>query len=223
MAERRMLSKAIIESDMFSNLPLDAQMLYVRLNLAADDDGFVSNPRSVMRICGASDDCMKLLLAKKFVLSFDVGDDFIFLIKHWKMHNYIQKDRYKASAFKSLLREVYFDENKAYSLAPGIGHVPCLPAEEPSTGLYTDCIQDVSNPDTQVRLGKDSLEKDQVSIDKSSIGKGDTKGETSRTERIEQFRYRIASFREKGWDTNSMYSLALNEGITRAMIDGKDG
>ncbi|MBR0351697.1 MAG: replisome organizer [Oscillospiraceae bacterium] len=222
MAERRMLCKTIIESDMFSSLPPDAQMLYVRLNLAADDDGFVSNPRSIMRLCGASDDSMKLLLAKKYVLTFEVGDDFIFLIRHWKMHNYIQKDRYRASVFKNLLREVYYDENKAYSLAPGDGHVRCLPAEGPSDALYTDCIQDVSKPDTQDRLGKDSLEKDKDRSDKSSTEEGDRKGRAE-AERIRHFRTRADFFRRQGWDASSVYALAAREGITKGMIDGTDG
>lgn len=217
-----MLCKTIIESDMFSSLPPDAQMLYVRLNLAADDDGFVSNPRSIMRLCGASDDSMKLLLAKKYVLTFEVGDDFIFLIRHWKMHNYIQKDRYRASVFKNLLREVYYDENKAYSLAPGDGHVRCLPAEGPSDALYTDCIQDVSKPDTQDRLGKDSLEKDKDRSDKSSTEEGDRKGRAE-AERIRHFRTRADFFRRQGWDASSVYALAAREGITKGMIDGTDG
>lgn len=130
MAERRMLAKSIIESDAFSCMPLESQMLYIRLNMAADDDGFVSNPRSVMRMCGASEDSMKLLVAKKFVLTFDVGDNFIFLIKHWKIHNYIRTDRYRASTFKNLLREVYYDENKAYSMTPGEGKTPVLQAAD---------------------------------------------------------------------------------------------
>lgn len=217
-----MLCKTIIESDMFSSLPPDAQMLYVRLNLAADDDGFVSNPRSIMRLCGASDDSMKLLLAKKYVLTFEVGDDFIFLIRHWKMHNYIQKDRYRASVFKNLLREVYYDENKAYSLAPGDGHVRCLPAEGPSDALYTDCIQDVSKPDTQDRSGKDSLEKDKDRSDKSSTEEGDRKGRAE-AERIRHFRARADFFRRQGWDASSVYALAAREGITKEMIDGTDG
>ena len=157
-----MLAKTIIECDAFSNMPVEAQMLYVRLNMAADDDGFVKNPRMIMRMCGASDDSMKLLITKKFVLSFEYGDDFVFLIKHWKIHNYIQSDRYKASTFKSLLREVYLDENKAYSLTPGPGKKPCfLPMD-------TECIQDVSKTDTQVRLGKerDSVGEESLEVDK---------------------------------------------------------
>ena len=176
MADKRMLAKTIIESDPFSDMPLEAQMLYVRLNLAADDDGFISNPRLIMRSCGASDDSMKLLITKKFVLTFQRGDDFIYLIKHWKIHNTIQKDRYKASAFKEFLREVYLDENKAYSMTPGEGKRPALPsAAEPTwiqsvSTMDTDCIQSVHEPETQNRLDKIRLDK--ISLDKDSTGKG---------------------------------------------------
>lgn len=164
MPERRMLAKTIIDSDAFCNMPTDAQMLYVRLNMAADDDGFVSNPRSIMRMGGFGDDSMRLLIAKKFVLSFEYGDDFIFLIKHWKIHNYIQKDRYKASTFRSLLRDVYLDENKAYSLNPGEGKTPC--------------IQDVYKLDTQVRIGKDSVEEGKDNIFSPTMVRG-VRGETA--------------------------------------------
>ena len=169
MAIRRMLAKSIIESDMFSEMPAETQMLYVRLNLAADDDGFVSNPRQVMRMCGASEDSMKMLVNKKFVLTFNIGDNFIFLIKHWQVHNYIQKDRYKASTFKNILRDVYYDENKSYSLTPGEGKTPVLPpVSKVDTKCIQECIQDVSEMDTQVRLGKS---KDSVSIGEESIDK----------------------------------------------------
>ena len=177
MADRRMLAKTIIESDAFSCMPPETQMLYVRLNMAADDDGFVPTPRSVMRMCGASEDSMKLLITKKFVLTFEQGDNFIFLIKHWKIHNYIRNDRYKASTFRSLLREVYYDENKAYSMTPGAGKMPVLAPSERGGAVderYTNCLPDGipsdnqpgDNVDTQVRLGKS---KDRVG--KESIGK----------------------------------------------------
>jgi len=164
MAERRMFAKSIIDSDMFSNMPLEAQMLYIRLNLAADDDGFVSNPRQVMRMCGASDDCMRLLVAKKFVISFEVGDDFVFLIKHWKIHNYLRSDRYKASTFKNLLRDIYYDENKAYSQSPGDGKTPCIPqtVSEPYTDGIPTVYQAVDNRYPQERKGKDSIGKDSI-------------------------------------------------------------
>ena len=170
MAIRRMLAKSIIESDMFSEMPAETQMLYVRLNLAADDDGFVSNPRQVMRMCGASEESMKMLVNKKFVLTFNIGDNFIFLIKHWCIHNYIQKDRYKASTFRNILRDVYYDENKSYSTTPGEGKTPVLPdVSKVDTKCIQECIQPVSKMDTQDRLGKS---KDRVSIEEESIDEG---------------------------------------------------
>lgn len=166
MPERRMLAKSIIESDFFCDMPVDAQMLYIRLNMAADDDGFVASPRAIMRMHGFNDDTMKLLISKNFVLQFQKGDNFVYLIKHWKVHNYIQKDRYKRSAFQELLRDVYYDENKAYSLTPGGGHTPALP------GLDTECIHDVSKMDTQVRL---EIGKSKDSIGEVSTGEDNKK------------------------------------------------
>lgn len=234
MADRRMLAKTIIESDHFAEMPAETQMLYVRLNLAADDDGFVANPRQIMRSCGAGDDSMKMLIAKKFVLSFKYNDNFVYLIKHWKVHNYIQKDRYKASAFKELLREVYYDENKAYSMTPGREKKPVLPPDP-----YTDCIQDVSKPDAeciqdvskmdnQVRLGKS---KDRVSLEegKDRGRKEESEGKTPQFDlsdpdplkisRIKHWKKRIDFMREMGQEPGGMYDLAKIEGITADDID----
>ncbi len=245
MADKRMLARTIIESDPFMNMPAEAQMLYVHLNLAADDDGFVANPRTVMRMCGASEDSMKLLIAKKFVLSFQKGDDFIYLIKHWKIHNTIQKDRYKASNFRALLREVYLDENKAYSMTPGEGKKPALPPALDTNRIQdvstpdTDCIQPVSEPETQNRL--DKIRLNQFSVDKDSTGKGecergnppdgafpqlppvekiDLSDPTKRKERIDFFIGRLQFIEEMGYgDGKFWYSWAESEGITRGEID----
>lgn len=130
MAERRMFAKTIVLSDAFLDMPLSARCLYFTLGMLADDDGFVNSPKSIMRQVGASVDDMNLLLAKKFILAFDSG---IIVIKHWRIHNYIQKDRYKESKYVEEKASLMIDQN----------------------GAYTECIQDVSIPDTQVRLGKD--------------------------------------------------------------------
>jgi hypothetical protein len=165
MAERRMFSKAIIESDPFMDMPPEAQMLYIRLNMAADDDGFCDNPRAIMRACGASNDAMKLLIAKKFVLAFEKKDNFIVVIKHWRINNYIRKDTYRETKYKEFMKELYYDENRAYSLNPGDGHLPCLP---PVDGPYTERTRAVDEPLTQDRIGKDSTGKD--SLDQCSEG-----------------------------------------------------
>ena len=145
MAERRMFAKTIIDSDAFLDMPLSTQSLYFHLSMRADDDGFINNPKKVQRMIGASDDDLKLLIAKSFIIPFDSG---IVVIKHWKIHNYIQADRYKPTVYTEEKALLGTKNNKAYTLDTG-------------------CIQDVSIMDTQVSIGKDSIGKD-------SIGKENT-------------------------------------------------
>lgn len=112
MAERRMFAKTIIDSDAFMDMPLSAQALYFHLSMRADDDGFINNPKKIQRMIGASDDDFKLLIMKRFVITFESG---VVVIKHWKIHNYIRNDRYKPTIYreeKSLLEE---KENKVYT------------------------------------------------------------------------------------------------------------
>ena len=123
MAERRMFAKSIVLSDAFLDLPMSARCLYFTLGMLADDDGFVNAPRSIMRQCGASDDDMKILLAKKFALVFESG---VIVIKHWRINNYLRNDRYTETKYieeKSLLS---VEENGAY-------HKEEFPVEEPKS------------------------------------------------------------------------------------------
>ena len=80
MAEKRMFTQKIIDSDAFLDMPLSTQALYFHLNMRADDDGFVNNPKRIQRTIGASDDDLKLLVVKRFVIGFDNG---VIVIKHW--------------------------------------------------------------------------------------------------------------------------------------------
>ena len=153
-----MFAKTIVLSDAFLDLPLSARCLYFTLGMLADDDGFVSNPRRVMRSYGIADDNMKILIAKKFVLVLKKDECSIVLIKHWRMHNTIQRDRYTPSPYHDLLKYIYLDENNAYSLNAGEGKRPALTGEKASdSNVFPFCIQDVYT--------------DKVSIDKDSIGK----------------------------------------------------
>jgi hypothetical protein len=127
MAERRMFAKTIIDSDAFLDMPLSSQSLYFHLSMRADDDGFINNPKKIQRMVGASDDDLKLLVAKRFIIPFESG---IVVIKHWKIHNYIQKDRYKPT--------IYQEEKQLLM--------------EKENNVYTECIHDVSKLETQDRL-----------------------------------------------------------------------
>lgn len=138
MAERRMLAKTIMGSDAFLDMPLSAQALYVHLNLEADDEGFINNPKKVMRMLGAKKEDMDELVGKKFILSFPNG---VVVIKHWLIHNYIPKDRFHETKYKEEKALLKLDENRSYSLTHGT------------------CIQDVYKPYTEDRIGKDRLGK----------------------------------------------------------------
>ena len=112
MAEKRMFSNQIVDSDAFLSMPLSSQALYFHLNMKGDDEGFVNNPIRIARAIGSNDDDLKLLILKNFVLSFESG---IIVIKHWKLHNWIRNDRVKPTAYideKNMLEE---KENKVYS------------------------------------------------------------------------------------------------------------
>ena len=152
MAIRRMLSKKIIDTDAFMDMPLSTQALYMHLVMNADDDGFVGSPKKVMRSIGCMNDDIKILLGKRFILDFDSG---VIVIKHWKIHNLIRHDRYTETTYiqeKSLLIE---NENKSYTeVNKAINHV---------------VIPNGNQMAPQVSIGKVSLVK--VSKGKNSIPK----------------------------------------------------
>ena len=114
MRDKRMFSKEITESDAFPSLPDGAKVLYFYLNMNADDDGFCNSPRRVMDMVKAKDDDMKVLISKRFILWFDEAG--VAVVKHWKIHNYISKDRYRETKYREIMAEIYLDDNKAYSM-----------------------------------------------------------------------------------------------------------
>lgn len=142
MAQRRMFSKKIVDTDLFIEMSPTAKLLYFYLNMSADDDGFVGNPKTIKLVSGATDDDLKILVAKQFIIPFESG---VIVIKDWKIHNYIQKDRYSKTQYTDEKSQLVVEEN----------------------GTYTRCIQNVSKLDTQDRLGKDRLGED--SIDNMSV------------------------------------------------------
>ncbi|SFH62135.1 hypothetical protein SAMN04489868_1071, partial [Pisciglobus halotolerans] len=139
MAQRRMFSKKITETDMFLDMPMSTQCLYFHLNMSADDDGFIGNVKTIRRMVGASEDDLKLLMAKEFIIPFESG---VVVIKDWKIHNYIRSDRYNETVYTEEKNQLNQKENGQYELG-----IP-------------DDIPTVYQMDTQVRLGKDRLGKD---------------------------------------------------------------
>jgi len=111
-----MFAKTIIDSDAFLEMPQSTQLLYFHLSMRADDDGFINKPRAIMRIIGCKDDDLSILAAKKFIIPFESG---IVVIKHWKIHNYIQNDRKQDTKYQEELSMLELDGNKAYRLPSG--------------------------------------------------------------------------------------------------------
>ncbi|WP_288201593.1 DnaD domain-containing protein [uncultured Megasphaera sp.] len=130
MADKRMMSKSVIDTDVFIDMPISTQCLYFHMLLRADDDGFLKNAKTIMRTVGASPDDVKLLIAKQYLIPFDTG---IMAIKHWRIHNYIKKDRYKPTDCEEIkLLEV--NEKGEYVLA----EPDCI---QSGTKVEPDCIQ----------------------------------------------------------------------------------
>ena len=142
MPERRMFTQRIVDSDAFLDMPLSTQALYFHLNMRADDDGFINNPKKIQRMIGASDDDLKLLIAKRFVLCFESG---VIVIKHWRMHNLIRKDRYNPTQYQDELSTLAIKKNGSYT--------------DRFDQLATTWQPDGNQLATQDRLGKDRLGK----------------------------------------------------------------
>jgi hypothetical protein len=150
MAEKRMFTKKIVDSDAFLDMPLSTQALYFHLNMRADDDGFVNNPKRIQRTIGASDDDLKLLIAKRFLICFDNG---IIVIKHWRMHNALLKDRYRETQYNSQMSLLEVKENGAYT-----------EKKTDADTLATTWQPNGNQVTTQYSIGKNSIDKCSVVV-----------------------------------------------------------
>lgn len=148
MAERRMFAKSVIDCDMFLDMPQSARLLYYDLSMRADDDGFIT-PKKVMRMTGASNDDLQILIAKKFVIPFDSG---VVVIKHWRINNYLQNDRYKETIFLDEKSMLNVDAKKEYELSNNA----CI---QPVYNSDTTCIQNGYTGKDRGSIGKVSIDK----------------------------------------------------------------
>ncbi len=164
MAQKRMFNNSVIGSDEFLEMPDSSQNLYFHLSMQADDDGFVDNWKSIMRMTGKKEDDLKILITKSFVIPFDTG---VLVIRHWRLNNYIQKDRYKDTIHKEEKALLTTDENNVYN-------------------LYTNCIRSID---------KNSIDKN--SIDKNRIENIYGQPLDEKTEILEAWETQFNDFYEK--------------------------
>lgn len=146
MAQRRMFSKRITNTDIFLEMPKSAQALYFHLNMEADDDGFIAKANTIRRMIGASEDDLKILIAKRFIIPFESG---VMVITHWRIHNLIRKDTYQPTLYQEEKKMIESDlPNYQKKLPKNVD------------GTLTESQQSVNNPLTQDRIGKDRIDKD---------------------------------------------------------------
>jgi len=152
MANKRMIAKMIVDSDAFLDMPQSTQNLYFHLNLRADDDGFIDNPKRIMQAIGSNQNDLDILLAKRYLLGFSNG---VIVIKHWRLHNCIQRDRYKPTVYKEQFENLAIKDNGAYTDNKSI-----------QDNTIKDCIQDVNSLDPECYI--DQI-RSEIDIDKKSI------------------------------------------------------
>ena len=131
MAQKRMFSLNVVDTDRFLEMPISSRLLYYELGMRADDDGFVDNWKKIMLFAGLKEDDMKILITKQFIIPFESG---VIVIKHWRLNNYLQKDRTKPTIYQEELKQLGLDENNVYT-------------------LYTDCIHSID---------KNSIDKNRI-------------------------------------------------------------
>ena len=130
-----MFSQKVTETDKFLDMGLTAQSLYFHLGMNADDDGFVGNPKSIKRMIGASEDDLKALVEKDYLIVFEDG---VVVIKDWLVSNYVKKDRYTPTIYTEDMKLIGLDKNKRYQF------VSDLEPERNQVGteMSPECIQD---------------------------------------------------------------------------------
>ena len=215
MAQRRMFSKQITDTDAFLDMPATAQNLYFHLNMHADDDGFLGNAKTIKRMVGASDDDLKILTAKQFILVFDDG---VSVIRDWHIHNYIQKDRYHPTVYQDDKDKLELSKSKQYQI---VSNQPKEIESKDVTNSDTKCIHHVSKMDTEVsqgksRLGKSRLGKDKLVQDTNSQTHATDPFDLKPEEKQQKIKELIEKFSRHVWRTidASQYGhiqMALNQ------------
>lgn len=152
-----MFSKKITETDLFLDMSMSAQCLYFHINMSADDDGFVGNVKTIRRMIGASEDDLKILMAKEFIIPFDSG---VVVVKDWKIHNYIRKDRYDETIYKKEKQALIENKESQYELGMTSG--------QPNDDQWLPQGRLGKVRLGEVRLGKDNNNNREDAVDDNS-------------------------------------------------------
>ena len=160
MAQKRMFSLSVVDTDKFLEMPQSTQNLYFHLGMRADDDGFIGNVKKIIRMIGANDDDLRVLITKQFVIPFQSG---VIVIRHWRLNNYLQKDRLKPTIYQQELKQLTVDESNVYN-------------------LDTKCIHRLDKYSVdKYSIDKNSIDKNRLDEDNSNNQKDDTQKNETKT------------------------------------------
>ena len=189
MANKRMFSIDVTETDSFLEMPLTAQALYFHLAMRGDDDGFVSNPRSIMRVAGCSENDLKTLAESGYIITFQSG---VIVISDWKVNNYLRGDRYKTTVFKNELSMLEETANKRYVLAHG--------AERSTVGIPND-----NQVATQYRVEKSRV----AVVDKTAAAAAGSLADSDLAKIVQQYERTIGQFPRSALDKLQNYRSSI--------------
>ena len=179
MANRRMFSLSVIDTDKFLDMPVSSQLLYFHLGMRADDDGFVSSPKRIARTTNCGDDDLRILATKGYIIPFESG---VVVIRHWRQNNQLRSDRYRETVCKnekatlSIIDNIYIESTNEAPNGIPVGIPNDIPNSVPTGKPTVDSMVDSTTYqwEPQYSIGKYSIDKDSIdksSIDKSSIEK----------------------------------------------------
>lgn len=159
MARKRMFDLGVVDTDLFLEMPQSTQNLYFHLGMRADDDGFISNPKKIIKIIGANEDDLKILFTKQFIIPFESG---VVVIRHWKLNNYLRKDRHIDTIYKEEIKQLVEDENGIYNLNTTIG----IPTVNPIATNGTPSKEKISKE--KIREEKNNIPASEVETSPAS-------------------------------------------------------
>lgn len=200
MANKRMFSIDVTETDTFLEMPLTAQALYFHLAMRGDDDGFVSNPRSIMRVTGCSENDLKTLAESGYIITFRSG---VIVISDWKVNNYLRGDRYKPTTFQNELSMLTETANKRYVL-------------ESDSQRSTVGIPNSNQMETQY-----SIEKNRVVVDAATTAAG-SRTDSDLAEIVQHFQEVIGVFPRSALNKLQRWREVYPAEIIHAAIDEAD-
>lgn len=148
MAQKRMFSLQVIDTDQFMDMPLSTQALYFHLGMHRDDDGFVASPKKIARAAGCNDDDLRLLAVEGYIIPFDSG---VIVVTDWNINNTLKNDRYRETAYLEEKAALIVDKSGRYILG---------------TKLEPECFQPGTKVEPQHNLTEHNLTEQSVGADK---------------------------------------------------------